>query len=1052
MGASHPEEYVQRAHSLGYQGLGICDYDGLYGIVKAHCEATKLGGFQCFYGAEVHLKKDHDLPLLVQDTLILYALNLKGYQALCRLLSYSHRDGKRDANIPLETILSEDLSQLICIIPMRGQIRTEPPDSPAIAQRWRLLKEAFGPNLHVMISRHLNPSEDAWITPTLRLAKQWELPLLFCQDPYFHQQNRKDLSDLLQAIRINKTVYQSTSYMFINDERCLKSPQEFHERYRNIPGYDQALRHSHDLAQKFTLNLGDLRYQYPKEMIPEGYTAHGYLCHLVEQEAKALHKQGVPPDIQELLNKELLLVEQLGFADYFLTVWDIVRWARAQHILCQGRGSAANSAICFVLGITSVDPNQFDLLFERFISVERGDPPDIDVDFEHERREEVIQHIYQHYGRDRAAMVANVITFRSRGAIRFSGKALGVPEHILSDASKLQETRIYRHAEMKQKIENQVHKGELDPFLWHKWTILSEKLKGFPRHMGVHSGGFVLTHDKVEHLVPQEPATMEDRTVVQWSKDDLEELGFFKIDILALGMLTAVRKTMDLIQRHHDRQVTMATIPQDDDPTYKMIQNADTVGTFQIESRAQMSMLPRLKPRNFYDLAVQVGIIRPGPIQGGLIHPFLRRRDGLEPVVYAHPKLEPILKRTLGVPIFQEQVMRIAIAVGNFTPGQADRLRKQIGAWSLKKDISPMMEQLIRGMRQNKISEPFIEQIIGHLKGFAEYGFPESHAISFAHVAYASSWLKCHYPAAFFASLINSQPMGFYSPHALLQAAKRDGVKVLPVCINHSTWDTSLERPTEEEDPCIRLGFNMVRGLSKVGADHLVSFRSKRGIWSDLDAFLRQSPLYRNDLTALTATGALSCLDVERRAAIWIAEAVPYAPLMEEDLKASFPEEDPLTQAERDFESFGTTLGDHPSLIIKKQFWCFQPTIKELVPAHQLANKPNNLMVKTFGMILVRQAPATAKGMVFFTLEDEHGFFNLAFTPQVYARYRQIINGQGFLCTEGKLQKSGESHSILISKVYEPQVPEAEVIDLHKGDDPIEVVTRKTLSRARNYM
>ena len=542
---------------------------------------------------------------------------------------------------------------------------------------------------------------------------------------------------------------------------------------------------------------------------------------------------------------------------------------------------------------------------------------------------------------------------------------------------------------------------------------------------------------------------MEGRTIIQWSKEDIEALGFFKIDILALGMLTAIRKAFTLISTHHGEQLSMDSLPESDEPTWQMIQRAETVGTFQIESRAQMSMLPRLRPRCFYDLVVQVGIIRPGPIQGGLIHPFLKRRDGLEPVVYAHPKLEPVLRRTMGVPIFQEQVMRIAMAVGGFTGGEADALRKQIGAWSIKKDLGPVVEKMAVGMRRHGISEYFIKQILGHLKGFANYGFPESHAISFAHIAWASAWIKCHYPAAFFAAVLNSQPMGFYSRHALIQTARREGVTVRPVCVNHSDWDATLE--TGDQGVALRLGLHLIKGMSEAGARSLVATRRQKGPWNSTTAFLQDSPLHRGDLTAFTAADGLHSLGIDRRAAIWMAEAAPFAPRLEDpDLHHDFAPEDEMTALERDYDAFGTSLRRHPVALFKESHWHWGYPVEKIQPANKLSSLVRNHVIGVFGMVLVRQAPGTAKGMVFFTLEDETGFINLVFTPQVYERFRRVINHQGFLCVEGRLQSVNEGHSVMVKRVFPPRLNRADVIDVPFPQK--RAVGPGSLPKARNYM
>ena len=1077
LGASHPEEYVSQAASLGYQALSISDFNGLYGVVRAYRHRNRMLEQGCLkpeqlkiiYGSELNLNDDHELPVTLQQTLVILARNRQGYQDLCKLINTSHDQRKTNARISLETILNQPSPNLVYLQPMRGIIRTS--SFQQTKTYYAQLKEALGEHVHLVISRHLNPIEDYWIRPTLRLARDLNIPTLLSQDCFFHHPERKPLSDLLHAIRLNQCITDSVAHMFVNQERCLQSRQNLIKRYQSIPVFQQSLQHSQTLAEGFDFCLSQLRYQYPREMIPDGYTAYTYLEYLVWSQTYSIYPS--PPKLLlTTIKRELELVETLEFADYFLTVWDIVRWARQQDILCQGRGSAANSAICYILGITAVNPTQFDLLFERFISLERGDPPDIDVDFEHERREEVIQYIYQRYGRHKAAMVANVITFRSRGAIRAVGKALGVSDERLKQAAKLQELRSYRKASTEKNIDTVQQTSKINSSseqnaiseskLWDLWSSLSEQLKGFPRHMGIHSGGFIISHLDLTELCPQEPATMEHRSVIQWSKEDVEALNLFKIDILALGMLTALRKGFQLIRKHYHKELSLASIPANDAKTYRMIQTAQTVGTFQIESRAQMSMLPRLRPKTLYDLVVQVGIIRPGPIQGGLIHPYLRRRHGLEEVVYAHPKLKPILQRTLGVPIFQEQIMRVAMAVGDFSPGEADQLRKQIGAWKLNKDLGHMVEKLRSGMQKNGIASHFIDQIISHLKGFADYGFPESHAISFALLAYASSYLKAHFPAAFYTSILNSQPMGFYSRHALIRSAQREGISILPVCILKSEWDTSLEKATnEDQNLAIRLGLHMVCNLSQRGAQSLVTQRQeRRESWSSLEAFLKDVRLHHIDLIALTAANALSCFGIERRAALWITEAIPLPYLLDNDQSYDFGYEDELETAEQDFASFSTTLGDHPSTLIKKRYWSYHIDVKKLKSSKDLSSCKNNQIIQSFGMVLVRQSPATAKGMVFLTLEDEYGFLNLAFYPNIAETYHHLINRHGFLCFEGKLQKQNaeDGHSILVRKVFTPHIDESNVIAIRTrleaalNEKPEPNAATKTLAKARNYM
>ncbi len=1039
-GASHPHEMLRRARDLEYRGLAITDFDGAYGLARAHRGLISLrkeaGGeipLRLFHGAEIHFGKDHDLPVVLQDTLALVARNRTGYAQLCRLLTLSHREGKSHAHIPWEEFrteagVSRHTDQLAGIVPMRGLMRR---GDPALSrQRIEGLKDLFGERLYLAVSRHLHPGEDAWIGPTLELARKAGVKVLLAQDAFFHHGAQKPVSDILHAIRTNQEMNACVEHMFVNAERSLHPLDNLVRRFGDLPCFKDAMEASAALADECRFSMDELRYQYPKEMIPDGYTAQGFLEHITWQAARARYGNPVPSRMADLIAHELRLIEQLQFADYFLTVWDIVRWARERDILCQGRGSAANSAVCFVLGITAVDPSLFDLLFERFVSVERGDPPDIDVDFEHERREEVIQYIYSRYGRARAAMVANVITFRTRGAARAVGKALGVPDALLEDARESMKS---------------------DPV----WETMTQRIRGFPRHLGIHSGGFMLSNEPLDSIVPQEPATMPGRSVVQWCKEDIEALGFFKIDILALGMLTAVRKSFKLLETHYGLPMTLDRVPPEDPATYAMIQRADTVGTFQIESRAQMSMLPRLRPRTFYDLVIEIAIIRPGPIQGGMVHPYLRRRNGEEPVVFPDERLRPILARTLGIPIFQEQVMRIAIAVGDFTPGEANELRRHMGAWTIKGNIGPWLTRLAAGMRKNGISEKFVEVILQQMRGFAEYGFPESHSASFAIIAYASSWLKCHYPAAFFMSVLNSQPMGFYSPLALVQAARRCGVEVRAVCVLKSGWEHHLELVTPG-DPAsgrppvyaIRLGLCLVRGLRESAGRSLLAARpASRPASNDggdgagweniLQVFsvAAERGVFRSDLASLAAADAFAAFGVTRKDAFWMAEAAPHIGLMEDvEERHEFAPESSMERVQHDLHATSVTLGEHPSAIVRSEYWCFDVPVAKLIPSNRLESLRPNAQVTVFGMVLVRQSPPSAKGMVFYTLEDEHGYINLAFTPQVYERFEKVLARQAFICVSGKLQGEKQGNSILVQKVHEPRVPEGDVVPLPRTE------------------
>ncbi|NRA45939.1 MAG: error-prone DNA polymerase [Oligoflexales bacterium] len=1065
-GASHPHELISRAAEQQYASLCINDFDGAYGLARSFIEHRRLAKSlplqlpKLHYGAEIHLTKDHRLPILQQETLALVAQNWEGYSNLCHILTLAHKDGKKDACIKLSDLLTKHVEGLIAIQPMRGLMR-----EGVQASHFAPIRDHFNQRFYFVISRHRHPAEDYWIPSTLQIARELGAECLLSQDAFFHHNSRGHLCDLLHSVRHNLSLSEASEHFFPNKERYLHSLASIEARFASLPCYEKSLQTSYELAQSCQFELSALRYHYPQEMIPAGYTAQSFLEDMTWKEAKKRYAI-VDAKLSARLTYELKLIAKMNFADYFLTVWDIVYWARSQGILCQGRGSAANSAVCYILGITSVDPNNFDMLFERFISAERGDPPDIDVDFEHERREEVIRYVYERYGRDKAAMVANVITFRRKGALRAVAKSLGIDEGTVTTCAKLCKTKMLRGGGAKEIFEEArkqlEEEQQLSSIPWSLWARLTEELRGFPRHLGIHSGGFMISAKPLNQLVPREPATMEGRTVIQWCKDDIEGLGFFKIDLLCLGMLTAVRKAFSYIKACYGTSLELSQIPHNDSATYSMIQQAETVGTFQIESRAQMTMLPRLRPRCFYDLVIEVAIIRPGPIQGKVINPYLKRRNGIEPVSYPAPVLKPILARTLGVAIFQEQAMRIAVEVGNFTPGEANELRKSIGAWNVKDlshNLSPYLEKLTNGMRQNNYDEAFIAQIIGQMQGFSDYGFPESHAVSFALIAYASSYLKCHYPAAFFTAILNSQPMGFYSPHSLIQTAKRDGVTVLPICVNHSEWDHQLEALSTNSDQTqasygIRLGFRLVRSLRKQGASQLVKTRTQEP-FSNMEAFLQRTKLVRSDLTALAAANAFHIFGLSRFDAIWISEAAPFHPILEQEEEAfSWPTEDPVGQMERDFAATGTSLGPHPTAIFTQGFWCYQPKFASIHSAEDLQVQKKGCKVSVFGMVLVKQAPPSAKGMVFITIEDASGFINLVFTPQSYAKYYQEIETAFFLCVDGTLQKAGDYRSIMVSKVHARIRPEAQVQRLFDDEVNQQPKTKKEIKdlfEPRNY-
>lgn len=1065
-GASHPLSLLQTAVTFAYDSLCVNDFDGAYGLARTYNDLQNIRrrtgkNIKLNYGAEVHLRKDHDQPLLKQATVALNAISWEGYRNLCQILSLSHRDSKNEAFLSVEVLLQQNLKDLFVIVPMRGGLDYFVQNSLDLAT----LKEATHNQVYLALSKTFHRSTDIKARDVYRLAEQFQLGCLFSQDIFFCHRSDKAFHDVLTAIQQNRKVEESLAYFFPNGERSFHSKDQLHAMFRAYPHFNRNLQLMAELNEKSQFCLSQIKYQYPKEFIPEGFTAQTYLEKVTWDGARQRYGAHLSPQVVSSLARELDIIEELGFADYFLTVWDIVAWARSQDILCQGRGSAANSSVCYVLGVTSCDPSLFDLLFERFVSKERGDPPDIDVDFEHERREEVIQYIYRRYGRKKAAMVANVICFQTKGAMRAVGKAFGLSESILKKAADISSTVMFRRegfGDLFNELRRTQPNLKTPPhFSWNYWQLFAERIRGYPRHIGLHSGGFIISQHEIDSLVPQEPATMEGRTVIQWAKDDIEELGFFKIDCLALGMLTALRKCFQQLREVYGVDLSMYSIPQDDLPTYAMIQKADTVGVFQIESRAQMSMLPRLKPKCFYDLVIEIAIIRPGPIQGKVIHPYLKRRDGTEPVTYPTESMKDVLAKTLGIILFQEQLMRIAIVLGDFTPGEANELRKHIGAWNSKafnRDLNQYIEKLLQGLKKKNIDPAFTEQMIAQMRGFAHYGFPESHSISFAFIAYASCYLKCHYPAAFFMAVLNSQPMGFYSPHALLQAARRQKIVILPITVNDSQWDHQLEELPSKESAkefrpkifAIRLGFRLISGLSRKAVDHLVEVRNQEGPWKDFRHFLQTTSIYRDDYSAMAAANAFQCLGLNRFDALWKAEAVPFKDLVDvEERTIRWKDKDVFQMSQLDFQAFGTTLETHPVKVLRQSYWCYGLKKENISSALQLEDLKSNRMVSIFGMALVRQAPPSAKGMVFFTLEDETGFINLAFAPQVYKKFYHLIERSGFLCVSGKLQKAGKYHSILVSVVHPEE--RSKITALHVREQKTWSHTPSLKTNPRNY-
>jgi error-prone DNA polymerase len=922
--------------------------------------------------------------------MIVLATERAGYGDLCRILTESHKDKpKNEGNLHFADFLARASPGWILLPRFQKEIKTD----------LDRLKEVFPQRVYLPLCRYLDGKDHERTQRRLAQSQKWDLPIVAINDVYYHTKARKPLQDVLISIREGKPLSEVGFHLFSNGERCIKGPQRMAQLFRDLP---KALRATVEIAEQCTFSPRELRYTYPSEWIPEQHTAQSYLEYLVWQRAPEIYKGAVPEAVVRQIHHELKMIGSMQYADYFLTIYDIVQFARSREILCQGRGSAANSVVCFVLGITAVDPVKMNLLFERFISPERGEPPDIDVDFEHERREEVIQYIYEKYGRHRAAMVSAVVTYQWRSAFREVCKAFGVPVGTLS-AQKVERDfeELTKDLPQREKLKVQI-------------LHLTEELYGFPRHLSIHSGGFTLSADPITEIVPVIPARMENRTIIQWDKYDLDELGLLKVDVLSLGMLSALNKMLNLVGKK------LYELPVEDPATYKMIQRRDTVGTFQIESRAQMSMLGRLQPQTFYDLVIEVAIVRPGPIVGNMVHPYLRRKRGLEKVEFPSEKVRAILGRTLGVPLFQEQVMKLAIELANFTPAEADRLRRSINAWRSSAPIAEMADRLMKGLLAGGLPKAFADQIFEQIQGFSMYGFPESHAASFAFLAYASSYLKCHHPAEFAASLINSQPMGFYRNDTLIYDALRHGVKVLPVCILRSQWDCVVESPKT-----IRLGFRVVKGIAKKAVDDLLAEREHQ-TFKDLKEFLRKTTLNKDVLHRLALAGRLSSKDLDARQTLWAMLEYENLFACRESAQLSLFDSLPMDwgankaiesmsgfeKIQSDYTAFHLSTHGHPMGEIRQKVRGLPKTTSS-----QLNNKPHGARVAVAGLVLVRQKPPTAKGTVFCTLEDEYGFIDLILHATTYKAHKAVFMNHCFIHVSGLLQRDGYTISVLVKSV-----------------------------------
>ncbi|MCX7422893.1 MAG: error-prone DNA polymerase [Planctomycetia bacterium] len=1023
-GASHPDELVTRASELGHSAIAITDRNSVAGVVRAHV-AAKEHGLKLLIGAEI---TPADSP-----PVILWAIDRAGYGRLCRLITRGRRNApKGECRITLSELLEHAEGLLAGVVLRRLHAPRDEPNAPSTppqistsnsssarhAERdgdVERLREAFGDRAYLLAELHRGPDDDRQLQRWMADAKRVGLPLVAANDVHCHVRERQPLQDVLTAIRYGCTVAELGERRFSNGERHLKSSAEMSALFAMCP---DAVARTIEIADRCQFSLDELRYDYPEELCPRGLTPIQHLINLTWRGAKDRYPRGVPDKVRRLIEHELTLIGELKYAAYFLTVWDLVRFARERNILCQGRGSAANSAVCYCLGVTSVDPDRIDVLFERFISKERNEAPDIDVDFEHERREEVIQYLYEKYGRERASMTAAVICYRPRSAIRDVGKALGLSLDRVDSLAKHVD-----HLHDAEHLAARIREAGLPPEsrLGGQLVSLVTELLDFPRHLSQHVGGMVLTHSPLCEVVPIENASMPGRTVIEWDKDDLDALGILKVDVLALGMLTAIRRCFDLVQRHHQRHLTLANIPAHDPRVFDMISRADTTGVFQIESRAQMSMLPRLQPRCFYDLVIEVAIVRPGPIQGDMVHPYLRRRCGEEPVEYPDDRIRAVLEKTLGVPIFQEQAMRLVVVAAGFTPGEADQLRRAMGAWRRRGVIDQFQKKLIDGMTANGYSADFAERVFRQLRGFGEYGFPESHACSFALLVWASAWLKHHYPAAFAASLLNSQPMGFYAPAQLVADARKHGVTVLPVDINRSEWDCTLERHHPEKPLALRLGFCMLSGLSPADANSIVSARGP-GPFTSMDDFFHRTGASNSTATRLSRADAFRSLQLNRRESLWHALPDPDAgplfdqpkcePLDDAEPLPALPHLSAVEEVVSDYRTVGLSLRGHPIKFLR-------PRLQELqaVPAWKLASWPNGKRVTVAGLVLMRQRPSTAKGITFVTLEDETGTTNLIVRPDVWEQHRQVARTASVMLATGPLQREGQIIHVLVTQL-----------------------------------
>jgi error-prone DNA polymerase len=1037
-GASHPEELVEQAALNGYSAIAITDRNSFAGIVRGHVAAKEKG---------IRFIPACRLDLLDGPSLLAYPTNQEAYCRLSALLTVGNlRAEKGECHLYKKDVFEHSRGIKFIVIPSASL--TEMFNFEAsFRDDLATYREALGTNLYLAASRSYSGDDAKWL---YRLS-QLGVPMAATNDVHYHDPARRELQDILTCVREKCTIQTAGFRLHQNAERHLKSIGEMHRLFRQYP---DAIRHTQEISEACRFSLDSLKYIYPEEITSEGRSPQEELVYLTWKGADEQFENKIPEKVKKTINYELEFIERKNYASYFLTVYDYVHFARSKGILCQGRGSAANSVVCYCLGITSVNPSKFNLLFARFMSDARDEPPDIDVDFEHERREEVIQYIYEKYGRDRAAIVATVTQERQKGAIRDVGKAMGLSVDTINrlSGSIWQYTDEWFDGKL---IAEQGLNGN-DPHL-RKVLELTGQLMGFPRQLGQHTGGFVITRGKLSDLCPIMNARMEDRTCIEWNKDDIDALGFLKVDVLGLGMLTCIRKAFDLAKKHYNLNLTLANIPQDDPAVYEMVSHADTIGVFQIESRAQMSMLPRLRPNCFYDLVIEVAIVRPGPIQGDMVHPYLRRRNGEEPVEYPSKELEKILGRTLGVPLFQEQAMEIAIVAAGFTPAEADGLRRSMATFKAKGLVSQFEKKLVDGMMANSYTEEFARRVFKQLEGFGSYGFPESHAVSFALLVYVSSWIKCYYPDVFATAILNSLPMGFYQPAQLVIDARKHDVEVRPVDVNYSLWDNIMEEKSGKYH-AVRLGFRQVSGLREEDMQRLISARIIP--YTCITAF-RDAGVPLAALEKLADADAFRSLGLDRRQALWEVSALADSPVA---LFAGQPSESTtetqvslpfMTTSEhvvQDYAATSLSLKAHPVSFIREKL-----SLLHILATNELDTVKDGDLVKVAGLVLVRQRPGTAKGVCFITIEDETGFSNLVVWENLFDKYRKEILQARLLMVEGKLQREGEVVHIIAKRCFDltkllrgltlPESDGQPLLTLSRSDEktnPFPAVNKKT--------